>query len=179
MHALPSNPSTASNLSAMIGFVAAVAVASTVSVGLAVTTVVLIAAVAAMIDLREDRIPDELVLLALVPMALTLAAGVVSPGNVALGIAVFAVPLLVIHVVSPRSMGFGDVKLAIPLGAALGAVDPAWGLFALCGASAATAAVGLASRRSVLPFAPGLVAGSLAALALSTVFSADWLLSWR
>ena len=179
MHALPSNPSSTSNVAVTTGFVAAVFVASMVSVSLAVSTVMVIAGVAALIDVREGRIPDELVLLALVPSAVTLVAGTVPPGDVALGIAVFAAPLFVIHVMSPRSMGFGDVKLAIPLGAALGAVDPALGLVALCVGSAATAIVGLTSRRSTLPFAPGLVAGALAALALPTVFSTDWLLSWR
>lgn len=179
MHALPSNPSVTSNVPITIGFVAAVGVASMASVPLAVATVVVIATVAALIDIRQGRIPVELVLLALVPAAVTLVAGDVPLGDVALGIAVFAGPLFVIHVVSPRSMGFGDVKLAVPLGAALGAVDPTLGLIALCFGSAITAAIGLTSRRPALPFAPGLVVGTLAALVLSSVFSTDWLLSWR
>ena len=179
MHALPSNPSITSNVPITVGFVAAVGVVSMASVSLAVATVLVIATVAALIDIRQGRVPDELVLLALLPAAVTLLAGDVPPGDVALGIAVFAGPLFVIHMLSPRSMGFGDVKLAVPLGAALGAVDPALGLIALCVGSATTAAIGLTNRRPALPFAPGLVAGTLAALVLSIVSSTDWLLSWR
>ena len=179
MHALPSNPSLTSNVTATLGFVAVAGVASAVSVALAVAIVMAIAAVAALVDVREARIPNRFPLLALVPSAVTVLVGDARPGDVAMGLALFTLPLLAIHVLSPHSMGFGDVKLAVPLGASLGAVDPVLSLLALCVASATTAAVGLASRRDELPFAPGLVGGSIAALVLSTVFSTDWLLPWR
>ena len=42
----------------------------------------------------------------------------------AIGAAVFAGILLVLHLVSPAGLGFGDVKLGVLLGLYLGAVQP-------------------------------------------------------
>ena len=77
-------------------------------------------------------------------------------------------PLLVLHLVSPAAMGWGDVKLAGVLGAALGVVDVRLGIAALAMASGATLAIALVARRSTLPFAPGLVAGAVAVLAVAS-----------
>ena len=51
--------------------------------------------------------------------------------------------------------------------AALGLVEPRLGLLALCLAAAVTAAVGVARRRSTLPFGPGLVLGAVMALLIA------------
>jgi len=83
------------------------------------------------------------------------------------GCAAFAV-LFVIHVISPRGMGFGDVRLCFLLGIALGWLGwehVAFGIFAgfLYGAllGAALMALRLRSRKQHLPFGPFLAAGTL------------------
>ncbi len=149
-------------------------------VWVAVSMALSVAALAAWVDLQSTRIPDELVALALLPTVGSAAAAVVSGGGatrmvaIVFGIGMLAFPLLLIHLVSPSAMGFGDVKLAVPLGAAVGLVDPVFGLIALCVASALTAAVGVATRRRALPFGPGLVIGAVAALALAGAWTSAW-----
>jgi leader peptidase (prepilin peptidase)/N-methyltransferase len=75
---------------------------------------------------------------------------------------------LVLALISPRSMGLGDVKLAPTLGLALGWLS--WGTvavgvfaaFLLGGLAGLTGIVALGlSRKSLLPFGPWLVAGAL------------------
>lgn len=154
--------------------------AGTVGVGVAVWVALSIATFAAWVDLQSSRIPDELVALALLPSVGSAGAALVTGGGatrlvaVVSGIGILALPLLVIHLVSPSAMGFGDVKLAVAVGAAIGLVDPALGLIALCVASALTAAVGVATRRRALPFGPGLVIGAVAALALAGAWTSAW-----
>jgi leader peptidase (prepilin peptidase)/N-methyltransferase len=128
---------------------------------------------AAIVDARSGRIPDRLVLAALVPILAVVTSsaiagtGLPALGAVALGGLAFGGPVLIVHVVAPSSLGFGDVKLAAALGAALGLIEPGLGLLALCVASAATAAVGLMRRRRSLPFGPGLVLGATIALLIA------------
>lgn len=147
-------------------FAGAVAIGSAV----AVAVVVALGTLAAAVDLRVGRIPNRLVALAgAAAIAGTAAEALASdPGRALagpwLGSAAFAGPLLLAHLVSPRSIGFGDVKLAAVSGAALGLVDARLGLVALCVATGATAAVGLVRRRAQLPLGPGLVAGTALAL---------------
>ncbi|GAA1833254.1 hypothetical protein GCM10009836_09240 [Pseudonocardia ailaonensis] len=78
--------------------------------------------VAGAVDIRHHRLPDALTLPAL-PAVLLL---VVPLGGAALGRAAAATVLLVgahlvVHTVAPASLGAGDVKLAAPVGALLGA----------------------------------------------------------
>ena len=75
-----------------------------------------------------------------------------------------AMPLLVLHLVAPRSMGFGDVKAALVLGAAVGTLAWQLGLVALCAAAGLGAGVGLARRSATIAFGPFLVAGAAVAL---------------
>jgi len=83
--------------------------------------------------------------------------------------AAFAV-LFVIHLISPRGMGFGDVRLAALLGLYLGWLGPAHvglGVFVgfVAGGMAGIVALALGrSRRSALPFAPFLAFGTLVAV---------------
>ena len=90
------------------------------------------------------------------------------------GAAAFAV-FFVIHVVSPRGMGFGDVRLSFVLGFALGWLS--WGhvylglfLGFLLGAVVGTLliAVGLRSRKDHVPFGPFLAAGAMVAIYFGT-----------
>ncbi len=83
------------------------------------------------------------------------------------GSVAFAV-FFVIHIVSPRGMGFGDVRLAFLLGLALGWLgwgEVAGGLFAgfLFGAviGAALIAVKVRGRKQQIPFGPFLATGTM------------------
>ncbi|MCU1468435.1 MAG: prepilin signal peptidase PulO-like peptidase [Actinomycetia bacterium] len=86
---------------------------------------------------------------------------------VAAGAVAFAI-FFVIHFVSPRGMGFGDVRLSFLLGLALGWLgwaDVAGGLFAgfLYGAVVGVAliAVKVRGRKQQIPFGPFLAAGAM------------------
>jgi leader peptidase (prepilin peptidase)/N-methyltransferase len=134
-------------------------------IGVALTIV--IGAGAAAVDAATGRIPDVLVVAATVPMLALLAAGASDRGPTAVamlaGACVFAGPFLVVHLVAPAALGFGDVKLAAVLGAALGVVEPVAGLLAVFVATGVTAAVGLVTGRRTVPLGPGLVLGTAAA----------------
>lgn len=140
-------------------------------VGLVV--VLLLASVAAVVDVASERIPDRVVLASLVPTAVVLGGRLGSDGaavtvpDVLFGAAAFALPLLVAHLAAPDALGFGDVKLAAALGAALGLVDWRHSVAALCIASGLTAAIAVVHRRTTMPFAPGLVAGTALVLLIS------------
>jgi leader peptidase (prepilin peptidase)/N-methyltransferase len=128
----------------------------------------------AAIDLEHHRLPTPLVrtTLGLVSAGLIVAAaveGTVTPlVTAAAGAALFCALLLVVHLISPRSMGFGDVRLAVVLGAVLGWYGLGlvlWGVF-LGNVLAAIAgvAVGLARHRVrdvKIAFGPPLIAGAL------------------
>ncbi|MCE0767925.1 prepilin peptidase [Pseudonocardia kujensis] len=83
-----------------------------------------LAVVAGVVDLRHRRLPDALTLPAL-PAALLLAAplGLAAIGRAVAGAALLAGLYLLVHAVSPRSLGLGDVKLAAPVGALLTAAS--------------------------------------------------------
>jgi len=97
------------------------------------------------VDLLARRLPDALT----VPGALVVAgvAATAGQGRAALaGAALLAVPMLLAHLLSPRSLGAGDVKLAFGVGAVAGITGPAaWMLVALV-PPLLTAAVGLVVR---------------------------------
>ncbi|MGL6235358.1 MAG: prepilin peptidase [Segniliparus sp.] len=125
-------------------------------------------------DLSVRRLPDALTL----PGALgcVAAAAVLGRGGAALvGALCFAGAYFVIHLVSPRSMGAGDVKLALGLGALCAAVHPlAVLLVALLSSliSAFFAIVVLLGRRRA---PPGTVAhGASMCLAAYAVLAAAW-----
>ena len=138
---------------------------------LAVATIIP-AAAAALVDRRAHRVPNSLVIGMLAPVVLAVLVAD-RPFDrfmaLALGAAAMASPLLLVHLVSPAAMGFGDVKLAIGLGAALGVVAPELALPALAAACGLTLLVALCSRRMAVPFAPGLVTGTATALALASL----------
>ena len=86
-------------------------------------------------------------------------------GAALVGAVVFAGVLLVLHLVSPAGMGFGDVKLGLLLGLYLGSIRLSlvvWGLLlgSLIGAvMAMPVAVRARDRRACIPFGPALAAG--------------------
>ncbi|MFJ3228032.1 prepilin peptidase [Streptomyces sp. NPDC086783] len=136
-----------------------------------------LAVLLAVVDFRVQRLPDALTLpLAAAALAL-LGVAALAPehagdwptallGSLALGGAYF-----VLFLISPRGMGFGDVKLALGLGAALGWYG--WSVLFL-GTFAGFLFGGLyglalvvarrAGRRTSIPFGPFLLAGAFAGL---------------
>jgi leader peptidase (prepilin peptidase)/N-methyltransferase len=130
------------------------------------------AALGALTDARQRRIPNELVVAAAVPgLILALwAIGSGEPGGVGpmvQGVMFFGGPLFAIHLLEPAAMGFGDVKLAAVLGLTVGAIEPRLAIVALAVAALGTVLTGVVRRRSALPFAPGLVGGAATALILT------------
>jgi leader peptidase (prepilin peptidase) / N-methyltransferase len=149
----------------------------------AVVAVVVIAAmlplvVAARIDEREHRIPNRLVLASVAPLALLAAASLLTADRgplraMAVGAALLAGPLLALHVVSPRAMGFGDVKAAAALGGTIGLVDPAVAVWALCLASAIAVGRGIVMRQGAVPFGSALVAAGIISIAVAVVLDSQ------
>jgi leader peptidase (prepilin peptidase)/N-methyltransferase len=155
---------------AVVAAVAAIAVVPLVGIPLAsaLTTAALLPAI--LVDLHVRRLPDTLVAGAAVvggaALVVDVASGAhVAGGGVALGAVAMAGPMFVLHVVSPGSMGFGDVKLGIVLGAALGAVHWQLALSGLALAAGLSAVVALLRRRDTIAFGPGLWVGALLAFA--------------
>jgi leader peptidase (prepilin peptidase)/N-methyltransferase len=113
---------------------------------------------AAAVDIRTRRLPDRLlarsfvVVLAVIAMRLGDGLGSATAGAVAL-----ALPLLLAHLIDPAGLGFGDVKLAVLLGALVGLVD--WRLAPVALGLACVASLAWAAIRHVrsLAFGPPLV----------------------
>lgn len=131
----------------------------------------------AIVDLREKRIPNRMLLVAAPVLAALLVAGALLRGEperlvgVLAGAAAMFVLYFVIALVAPAAMGMGDVKLAALLGAALGAMGlTGWlvGLLAafLIGGVVAVVALvaGRVGWRGSIPFGPWMVAGTLVGL---------------
>ena len=85
-------------------------------------------------DLRWRRLPTRWVY-GMAGAAVTIAPVVEAVDHRAVGLSVIAgsavtgLPMLVVHLVTPSGVGFGDVRLAAALGAALGVID--WRLSAV------------------------------------------------
>jgi leader peptidase (prepilin peptidase)/N-methyltransferase len=138
------------------------------------------------IDLEHYILPNRIVY----PLALAMIVllTVASLGDddfdalwrgLAAGLIAFAV-FFVLHMISPRSMGFGDVKLAFVLGLSLGWLG--WGelLLGLFLGFVYGAIIGivliaarLRKRNEALPFGPFLAAG-----ALTAVLVGDTVITW-
>lgn len=120
---------------------------------------------AAVVDVRERRLPDRLVAGGgVVLLAATIVTGSFEVTSMAAGAVVFAGPILLLHLVSPAAMGFGDVKLAVVLGAAIGLEDWRLTLAVLCLASALGAGVGWVRRSGTVAFGTHLVLASAVVL---------------
>ncbi len=132
---------------------------------------------AAVVDVRERRLPDRWVLAAATALLAGCSVGWIAGtgpevGAVLAGGAAMSGLLLVLHLVSPDSMGFGDVKVALVLGAAIGTIDWHLTMPALMIACAIGAVVGLVRRSATIAFGPCLVAGTVAVLAALAVDAA-------
>jgi leader peptidase (prepilin peptidase)/N-methyltransferase len=131
----------------------------------------------AVIDLETYLLPNRIVypltvaMLVLLPLGLLADDDLGAYGRGLLGGVIAFAAFFVVHLVSPRGMGFGDVKLSFTLGLALGCVgwgEVVLGLFlgffygALIGI--VLIATRLRSRNQAVPFGPFLAAGAITAL---------------
>jgi leader peptidase (prepilin peptidase)/N-methyltransferase len=137
--------------------------------GVGVVVLVWLAALA-VYDVRERRLPNYLTLTG---AAVILAAAAISGRGVpaVAGAAALFGPYLVVHLVAPKAMGGGDVKLAIGVGALTGSFGiDVWSLAAL-GApllSAALALVALVRRAGpTVPHGPSMCTATALAVGLA------------
>ena len=125
-------------------------------VGGAVVMLVLSGVVVAWSDVRWRRIPNvAVVVMMLFAFAAAAASNTVSGVSIVAGGVAASVTLLVLHLIDPRWVGFGDVKFACALGCLLGVVWWPGGLSVLLlasiGALVTRPFVAVSWRRSV-PF---------------------------
>lgn len=135
--------------------------------------------VLAVVDLAEKRLPNAVIAPALIAVAVLLVVAAALTGEwlrlawaLAGGAGMFAA-YLVLALISPRSMGMGDVKLAALIGAVLGWFGlSCWlvGLVAAFIVGGVVAIVALALRRVTLrgsiPFGPSMLVGAMVAVVL-------------
>jgi leader peptidase (prepilin peptidase) / N-methyltransferase len=139
----------------------------------------------AVVDLQHKRLPDRVTLPSIGIGALLLALAAVGAGNwsalfrALLGALVLYVVFVVLVLISPRSIGMGDAKLAALLGLYLGWLG--WDVLVLGTAAgfvvqAVLALVLLTTRRiglrGELPFGPAMLIGAALAIAWSDALGA-------
>ena len=138
------------------------------------------------IDLRTMIVPTRIVWPAFfVSVALSVVAAVAEGEwlwlrNGVIGILVLAGPLFVLWFLLPKSMGFGDVRLATLLGFSIGffsGVRPmggvalavcALGLASILGLTVGIVALGARGRKAQVPFGPSMVASAFICIALAS-----------
>lgn len=137
----------------------------------------LVAAVAAVEDTRTHLLRNvytgPLALVAVTGFGLAAAIGrnTFPVGDLVLGALIFTGPWLISFLVSPSSIGFGDIKFGAGLGLYLGWLGPSTalaGLLAACAIGGGIAIVAIIRRRTgePFPFGPALLGGaSLATIA--------------
>lgn len=133
---------------------------------------------AALVDVHERRLPNQIIVVGSIVFVggcvVESMVGVSLPvESIVVGVVAMALPLFTMHLASPASMGFGDVKLGVALGAVAGSVDWRLALWALVLASGASAAIAISRRRRTLAFGPGLIGATIALLALTAVAPDD------
>jgi leader peptidase (prepilin peptidase)/N-methyltransferase len=125
-------------------------------------------AAAAVIDLREHRIPNRIVLPAAAVCAALAGPATLRHGLVAL---VLVAILLLLACAQPAALGMGDVKQALLIALALGATAAPALLIGLGLAAAAGATLVLRHGRraltTALPLAPFFAVGAAVALAVA------------
>lgn len=133
----------------------------------------------ALVDIAVHRLPDTLTLPLAAATPLLLGVASLAPGSdgswttTLYGGLALGGSYLVLFLINPAGMGFGDVKLAIALGAALGWYG--WATVVVGGIAglllAALYGTGLillrrADRKTALPYGPFLCGGALAGVLL-------------
>lgn len=140
------------------------------------------------IDLELNIIPNRIIYPTIFLCGPLLAGAAVAEGDpgrlgeALVGAAAAWAALLVIHLISPAGMGFGDVRLAFVLGLFLGWLELRLvliGLFLgfLLGSvlGALMIAVGRRGRKDHIPFGPFLAGGAALAIFFGDPFSSWWL----
>ncbi|MFJ8308954.1 MULTISPECIES: prepilin peptidase [unclassified Streptomyces] len=143
-----------------------------------------VAVLLALVDLRVHRLPDVLTLPLAGAAAALLGLAALLPGHAGswptalLGGLALGGGYFVLFLINPAGMGFGDVKLAVGLGVALGwygwAVLMAGALLGLVlGAVYGMGLVALrrASRKTAIPLGPFMIAGAFGGLLLGGLTS--------
>jgi leader peptidase (prepilin peptidase)/N-methyltransferase len=133
------------------------------------------------IDLEHYIIPNRIVypvgfaLVGLFAFAALASGNWDAFGRALLGGSSAFATLFVIHVISPRGMGFGDVRLCFLLGTALGWLGWQHVLFGIFAGFFYGAVIGIAlialrlrSRKQHIPFGPFLAAGALTVVLVGT-----------
>lgn len=126
-----------------------------------------------LIDLDVRRLPDVIVLplYVVLPVLLAVDGDLESLVRAVIGGAVLGAIYLSIAFAAPGAMGWGDVKLAAPIGAMMAYLS--WGtlLTGAFGAFVLGAAVGVllivargAGRRTAVPFGPFMILGAVCAI---------------
>ncbi|MEM1334013.1 MAG: prepilin peptidase [Actinomycetota bacterium] len=143
---------------------------ATLSARIAAVCSLLLLLRAALADLRTMRLPNWLIGSAVVCAALAnVLAGTTNTMLIAAGFG--AAPFLLIHLIDPKSLGFGDVKFA----AAAGLLVATWWWPAALAMSVATLIVVCLVRhgrpRGALPMGPALFVGTCLAVGLSIVLA--------
>ncbi|RXZ50248.1 prepilin peptidase [Agromyces binzhouensis] len=129
------------------------------------------------VDLTEQRLPNAMVFPTLLVVAVLLVPASALTGEwlrlawAAAGSAGMFLFYFVLALISPKAMGMGDVKFALPLGLVLGWFGWLMWLAGLMGAflvGGVVAIMALALRRVTLrgsvPFGPSMVAGAVLAI---------------
>jgi leader peptidase (prepilin peptidase)/N-methyltransferase len=132
---------------------------------------------AAIEDARSARLPDRVTMggAGVVAAVLSVAAVVESSWSLVVhacvGGALLGGVLLVMHVASPRGLGFGDVKFGLLVGLGVGVVRPGLTLFVFLSAAVLHVVVAWGrpwpaqrvpqARGGVAPFGPSLAAASI------------------
>jgi leader peptidase (prepilin peptidase)/N-methyltransferase len=164
------------HVAATIGGIAGCGLAAAGQPGWAALTILAGVAIAVVpTDLRERRIPTLLVGTGAVAVVAAAAITSIRDGtwsplaHLALGAAVVGGAFVVVHLFSPRSLGFGDVRLAGLTGAATAYGTGSVGAAAVATALAAitVSIVTVTTRMRTAPFAPYLLAGAAGAVVLS------------
>ena len=138
------------------------------------------------IDLKLFLLPNRIVFPLAGASVVLLGLGALGEGELGwygrallAGVASFVV-FAGLHIISPRSMGFGDVKLAFVLGLYLGYLgwgEVVLGLFLgfLYGALIGVGLIltGIKSRKDHVPFGPFLAAGTMTAILVGNTIL-DW-----
>lgn len=149
------------------------------AITIATFTVVLALAVAAAIEDTRTHLLRNIYTLPVIVISLLglTTAGVIDGGSVAavltdmaMGVAWFAGPWLVTHLIAPKQIGFGDIKLSTGLGLSIGFLEPSLGFLGFFATSAVFgigAVVTQATKREPLPFGPAIVIGAISAVAIS------------
>jgi leader peptidase (prepilin peptidase)/N-methyltransferase len=130
------------------------------------------------IDIQCYRLPDRIVLPTLLGSVVLVVVESIRAGEAdhikyaVAGAAIYFLFLLVVHLISPRGMGFGDVKLAAVMGLYLGWLAPdylttfrlvLWAMLVgfVIGSVAGIALWAIRGLNAAIPFGPFLAFGAL------------------